>query len=46
MRPVDVTFDDKFLLTNGRVFIMHVQIFLRVLMDLRRVDQTTGLQTA
>ena len=33
MRHADVTLDDKFLLTEGRVFITGVQALLRVMMD-------------
>ena len=39
MRHQEVTLDDKFLLTDGRVFITGVQTLLRVLMDQRRLDQ-------
>ena len=33
MRHKDVTLDDKFLLTEGRVFITGVQALLRILLD-------------
>ncbi|MDB5417794.1 MAG: pyruvate ferredoxin/flavodoxin oxidoreductase family protein, partial [Phenylobacterium sp.] len=46
MRHTEVTLDDKFLLTEGRVFITGVQALLRVLMDQRRLDQAAGLNTA
>jgi indolepyruvate ferredoxin oxidoreductase len=46
MRHFDVTLDDKFLLTEGRVFITGVQALLRVLLDQRRLDQAAGLKTA
>ena len=46
MRHEDVTLDDKFLLTEGRVFITGVQALLRILMDQRRLDQAAGLNTA
>ncbi|MDO8801068.1 indolepyruvate ferredoxin oxidoreductase family protein [Phenylobacterium sp.] len=46
MRHQDVTLDDKFLLSQGRVFITGVQALLRVLMDQRRLDQAAGLNTA
>ena len=46
MRHAEVTLDDKFLLTEGRVFITGVQALLRVLMDRRRLDLAQGLNTA
>ena len=46
MRHQEVTLDDKFLLTDGRVFITGVQTLLRVLMDQKRLDQAAGLNTA
>jgi indolepyruvate ferredoxin oxidoreductase len=46
MRHQDVTLDDKFLLTQGRVFITGVQALLRVLIDQRRLDVAAGLNTA
>ncbi len=46
MRHQEVTLDDKFLLTDGRVFITGVQALLRVLMDQHRLDQAAGLNTA
>ncbi len=46
MRHQEVTLDDKFLLTDGRVFITGVQTLLRVLMDQHRLDQAAGLNTA
>ncbi|ODT85902.1 indolepyruvate ferredoxin oxidoreductase family protein [Phenylobacterium sp. SCN 70-31] len=46
MRHQEVTLDDKFLLTDGRVFITGVQTLLRVLMDQRRLDRAAGLDTA
>ncbi|MBX3481625.1 MAG: indolepyruvate ferredoxin oxidoreductase family protein [Caulobacter sp.] len=46
MRHQEVTLDDKFLLTDGRVFITGVQTLLRVLMDQRRLDRAAGLNTA
>ncbi|MDE2485909.1 MAG: indolepyruvate ferredoxin oxidoreductase family protein, partial [Alphaproteobacteria bacterium] len=46
MRHTEVTLDDKFLLTEGRVFITGVQALLRVLMDQRRLDAAHGLNTA
>ncbi|MDB5493384.1 MAG: pyruvate ferredoxin/flavodoxin oxidoreductase family protein, partial [Phenylobacterium sp.] len=46
MRHTEVTLDDKFLLTEGRVFITGVQALLRVLIDRRRLDQAAGLNTA
>ena len=46
MRHVDVTLDDKFLLTEGRVFITGVQALLRVMMDQHRLDKAAGLNTA
>jgi indolepyruvate ferredoxin oxidoreductase len=46
MRHADVTLDDKFLLTEGRVFITGVQALLRVLIDQHRLDQAAGLHTA
>jgi len=46
MRHLDVTLDDKFLLTQGRVFITGVQALLRVTMDQRRLDERAGLNTA
>ena len=38
MRHAEVTLDDKFLLTEGRVFITGVQALLRVMIDQRRLD--------
>jgi indolepyruvate ferredoxin oxidoreductase len=46
MRHSEVTLDDKFLLTEGRVFITGVQALLRVLMDQHRLDRAAGLNTA
>ncbi|MGH6909972.1 MAG: indolepyruvate ferredoxin oxidoreductase family protein, partial [Phenylobacterium sp.] len=46
MRHSEVTLDDKFLLTEGRVFITGVQALLRVLIDQHRLDQQGGLHTA
>jgi len=46
MRHAEVTLDDKFLLTEGRVFITGVQALLRVLIDQHRLDQAAGLHTA
>jgi indolepyruvate ferredoxin oxidoreductase len=46
MRHFDVTLDDKFLLTEGRVFITGVQALLRILLDQHRLDQAVGLRTA
>ena len=46
MRHSEVTLDDKFLLTEGRVFITGVQALLRVLIDQHRLDQAAGLHTA
>ena len=46
MRHTEVTLDDKFLLTEGRVFITGVQALLRVAMDRRRLDAQAGLNTA
>ena len=46
MRHAEVTLDDKFLLTEGRVFITGVQALLRVLMDQHRLDRASGLKTA
>ena len=46
MRHAEVTLDDKFLLTEGRVFITGVQALLRVLMDQHRLDAAAGLRTA
>ena len=46
MRHAEVTLDDKFLLTEGRVFITGVQALLRVLMDQHRLDAAAGLKTA
>ena len=46
MRHQEVTLDDKFLLTDGRVFITGVQTLLRVLMDQKRLDEAQGLNTA
>jgi indolepyruvate ferredoxin oxidoreductase len=46
MRHAEVTLDDKFLLTEGRVFITGVQALLRVLMDQHRLDKAAGLHTA
>ena len=46
MRHAEVTLDDKFLLTDGRVFITGVQALLRVLIDRRRIDAQEGLRTA
>jgi indolepyruvate ferredoxin oxidoreductase len=46
MRHAEVTLDDKFLLTEGRVFITGVQALLRVLMDQHRLDRAAGLYTA
>uniref|UniRef100_UPI0026EB0937 indolepyruvate ferredoxin oxidoreductase family protein n=1 Tax=Phenylobacterium aquaticum TaxID=1763816 RepID=UPI0026EB0937 len=46
MRHNEVTLDDKFLLKEGRVFITGVQALLRVLMDQRRLDERSGLNTA
>jgi len=46
MRHAEVTLDDKFVLTEGRVFITGVQALLRVLMDQRRLDRAAGLNTA
>ena len=42
MRHQEVTLDDKFLLTDGRVFITGVQALLRVLMDQNRLDRAAG----
>ncbi len=46
MRRQEVTLDDKFLLTDGRVFITGVQALLRVLIDQHRLDEAAGLKTA
>jgi indolepyruvate ferredoxin oxidoreductase len=46
MRHAEVTLDDKFLLTEGRVFITGVQALLRVLIDQHRLDAQAGLNTA
>jgi indolepyruvate ferredoxin oxidoreductase len=46
MRHAEVTLDDKFLLTEGRVFITGVQALLRVMMDQHRLDKQAGLHTA
>ncbi len=46
MRHQDVTLDDKFLLTEGRVFITGVQTLLRVMIDQSRLDRAGGLNTA
>ena len=46
MRHAEVTLDDKFLLTEGRVFITGVQALLRILIDQHRLDQKAGLNTA
>jgi indolepyruvate ferredoxin oxidoreductase len=46
MRHADVTLDDKFLLTEGRVFITGVQTLLRVMLDQHRLDKASGLHTA
>ncbi|MFA5601928.1 MAG: indolepyruvate ferredoxin oxidoreductase family protein, partial [Phenylobacterium sp.] len=46
MRHLDVTLDDKFLLTEGRVFITGVQALLRILIDRKRLDRAEGLNTA
>jgi indolepyruvate ferredoxin oxidoreductase len=46
MRHSEVTLDDKFLLTEGRVFITGVQALLRVLMDQHQLDRAAGLNTA
>ncbi|RAK58098.1 indolepyruvate ferredoxin oxidoreductase family protein [Phenylobacterium deserti] len=46
MRHLEVTLDDKFLLTEGRVFITGVQALLRVMMDQHRLDRAAGLNTA
>src|SRR5689334_4401383 len=46
MRHAEVTLDDKFLLTEGRVFITGVQALLRILMDQHRLDAAAGLNTA
>ena len=46
MRHAEVTLDDKFLLTEGRVFITGVQALLRVLIDQHRLDRAAGLKTA
>jgi indolepyruvate ferredoxin oxidoreductase len=46
MRHQEVTLDDKFLLTEGRVFITGVQTLLRVLIDQHRLDSAAGLKTA
>jgi len=46
MRHFDVTLEDKFLLTEGRVFITGVQALLRVLLDQHRLDRAAGLNTA
>jgi indolepyruvate ferredoxin oxidoreductase len=46
MRHSDVTLDDKFLLTEGRVFITGVQALLRILLDQHRLDAAAGLKTA
>ena len=46
MRHFDVTLDDKFLLSEGRIFITGVQALLRVLLDQSRLDRAAGLNTA
>ena len=46
MRHAEVTLDDKFLLTDGRVFITGVQALIRVLLDRQRIDTREGLKTA
>ena len=46
MRHADVTLDDKFLLTEGRVFITGVQTLLRIMLDQHRLDRAAGLNTA
>ena len=42
MRHFDVTLDDKYLLTEGRVFITGVQALLRILLDQHRLDRAQG----
>jgi indolepyruvate ferredoxin oxidoreductase len=46
MRHANVTLDDKYAQTEGRVFITGVQALLRVLLDQSRRDETEGLKTA
>jgi indolepyruvate ferredoxin oxidoreductase len=46
MRHADVTLDDRFLLTEGRVFITGVQALIRILLDQHRLDAAAGLRTA
>jgi indolepyruvate ferredoxin oxidoreductase len=46
MRHFDVTLDDKFRLTEGRIFITGVQALIRVLLDQHRLDEAAGLKTA
>ena len=46
MRHADVTLDDKYRLTEGRVFITGVQALIRILLDQHRLDAAAGLRTA
>ncbi len=46
MRHAEVTLEDKYLATEGRVFITGVQALIRVLLDRHRLDTATGLRTA
>jgi indolepyruvate ferredoxin oxidoreductase len=46
MRHSNVTLDDKFLATEGKVFLTGVQALLRIALDRRRLDQAAGLNTA
>ncbi len=46
MRHAEVTLDDKYLATEGRVFITGVQALIRVLLDRHRLDAAAGLSTA
>ncbi|WP_091743094.1 indolepyruvate ferredoxin oxidoreductase family protein [Phenylobacterium immobile] len=46
MRHTNVTLDDKFLLTEGRVFITGIQALLRILLDQHRLDAAAGKNVA
>ncbi len=46
MKRQTVTLDDKYLASNGRVFMTGIQALVRLPMDRRRLDAAQGLNTA
>ncbi len=46
MQHQDITLEDKYLRTDGRVFITGIQALVRLMLDQKRRDQAAGLNTA